>query len=79
MGSVAGMTEEKKAELENPILYKCPYCTKGRFTKDDGWEAAVRHIEEVHRGRGAVRCRNVVRRSTRGVDDPHSVEDEFDN
>lgn len=30
------------------VLYVCPYCNKGRFTADDGWEGAKRHIREVH-------------------------------
>jgi hypothetical protein len=34
-----------------PILYVCPYCTKGRFTEDDGWDGAVRHIKEKHEAR----------------------------
>ena len=34
-----------------PILYKCPYCVSGRFTAEDGWDGAVRHIKEKHSGR----------------------------
>jgi hypothetical protein len=30
------------------ILYKCPYCVKGRFTAADGWDGAVRHIRDNH-------------------------------
>jgi hypothetical protein len=33
---------------DGPVLYKCPYCVGGRFTKKDGWDAAVRHIKENH-------------------------------
>jgi hypothetical protein len=33
-----------------PILYICPYCTKGRFTADDGFEGAEKHIRERHGG-----------------------------
>jgi hypothetical protein len=33
---------------DGPILYKCPYCVAGRFTKKDGWNEAVRHIRENH-------------------------------
>ena len=39
------MSEDKK---EGTILYKCPYCTTGRFTAEDGWEGACRHIKEKH-------------------------------
>jgi hypothetical protein len=31
-----------------PVLYICPYCVKGRFTADDGFEGAVKHIRENH-------------------------------
>ena len=31
-----------------PVLYVCPYCVKGRFTGDDGWNEAIRHIKEKH-------------------------------
>lgn len=34
------------------ILYKCPYCVRGRFTAADGWAGAVKHIKENHNGRG---------------------------
>jgi hypothetical protein len=44
-------------EKEKPILYKCPYCKEGRFTAEDGWEGAVRHIEEKHGRFGASRRR----------------------
>ena len=30
------------------ILYKCPYCVKGRFTAADGWGGALKHIREIH-------------------------------
>lgn len=39
------MSEDEK---KGTILYKCPYCTSGRFTAEDGWEGAVRHIKEKH-------------------------------
>jgi hypothetical protein len=42
------MSEEKKSST---ILYKCPYCVGGRFTAEDGWDGAVRHIRENHIGR----------------------------
>ena len=35
------MSEEK----DPTILYKCPYCVAGRFTAEDGWGGAVRHIK----------------------------------
>lgn len=38
-------------ETKSPILYKCPYCVAGRFTAEDGWAGAVRHIKERHTGR----------------------------
>lgn len=36
---------------EKPVLYKCPYCTKGRFTADDGWDVAVAHVKSHSRGK----------------------------
>ena len=41
------MSEDKKQ-----ILYVCPYCKRGRFTGDDGWDGAVRHIKLKHNRRG---------------------------
>ena len=32
---------------EKVYLYKCPYCAS-RFTKEDGWTTATRHIREKH-------------------------------
>ena len=42
------MSEDNR---KGTILYKCPYCSSGRFTKEDGWEGAVRHIKEKHLNR----------------------------
>ena len=42
------------------VLYKCPYCKDGRFTKNDGWDSAVKHIKERH-----VKENNGSRRSRR--------------
>ena len=39
------------------ILYICPYCVKGRFTAEDGWDGAVRHIRENHKSGAKPRKR----------------------
>ena len=31
-----------------PVLYICPYCKSGRFTKQHGWNMAVQHIKTCH-------------------------------
>jgi hypothetical protein len=40
-----------------PILYICPYCRSGRFTAEDGWDVAVKHIRDKHLNRGEKRVR----------------------
>lgn len=42
------MPAKNKDNEELPILYVCPYCKKGRFTAEDGFEGAKRHIREKH-------------------------------
>jgi len=39
------MSEEKE-----PVLYKCPYCAKGRFTASDGWKVACEHVRSHQSG-----------------------------
>jgi hypothetical protein len=33
---------------DRPVLYKCPYCVRGRFCDPGDWEAAKQHIKTVH-------------------------------
>jgi hypothetical protein len=40
------------------ILYKCPYCLAGRFTKVDGWDTAVKHIKDKHSKNRRYRVKN---------------------
>ena len=54
-----GMSEETK---DSTILYKCPYCVGGRFTAEDGWDGAIRHIKDNHTETGK---RKKVRRRRR--------------
>lgn len=53
-----------------PVLYKCPYCVKGRFTEDDGWEAAVKHVRSHQSG--------TRKRSNRGRRSTPSTMEELD-
>lgn len=59
------------------ILYKCPYCAAGRFTKEDGWNAAVKHIREKHSESSRKGKRSNARRKTDRFDEygsSHHVE-----
>lgn len=58
--------------VDNPILYKCPYCPTGRFTKDDGWLGAVRHIRERHTEK--KRRRPAILRRREGAEAPIGAE-----
>ena len=41
-------------EDRGPVLYKCPYCVKGRFWD---WDVAKQHIKENHNRGGNSRKR----------------------
>jgi hypothetical protein len=58
---------------KDTILYKCPYCVGGRFTAEDGWAVAVRHIKENHTRTGK-RKKVKGRRKRKSVG--HLLEDE---
>lgn len=49
-----------------PVLYKCPYCAKGRFTEDDGWDVATKHVKSHQRGPRKKKKREVDFDSPRG-------------
>ena len=55
-------------DVEAPILYKCPYCVRGRFTAADGWAGAVRHIREEHQN-GSRKRRSGGRRRRLDLED----------
>jgi hypothetical protein len=38
-----------------PVLYKCPYCAKGRFRGPNGWNEAIAHIKTHKIGERAYR------------------------
>jgi hypothetical protein len=46
-----------RVKATKPILYVCPYCKRGRFTEDDGYDGAVKHIKENHAQGGTKRHR----------------------
>lgn len=53
---------DKLDDDRGPVLYKCPYCVKGRFWD---WAVAVQHIKENHtRGTKSTRRRRGRRSNT---------------
>lgn len=60
---------------EDPVLYVCPYCVKGRFTAKDGWATAVKHIREKHQDGKRVSLRRGRRPSHCRLDDESLLEE----
>jgi len=69
-----------KIKTAKPILYICPYCKAGRFTEDDGFAGAERHVKTHVRGGGTRRRKKVstfndmfLDDASVGYNDPESV------